>query len=78
VNDERPEVLCHSSGPWAIRWLARLGLRILLTLAYTWPHPAAGTRANGERTLDMLIARPVWWRTRARVLVAELLSAPAG
>jgi hypothetical protein len=74
----RPEVLCHSGGRWAVRLLARLGLRLLLTFAYSWLGPAAGARANCERALDALLARPVWWRTRARTLVAELLSSPAG
>jgi hypothetical protein len=58
--------------------MARLGLRVLLTLAYSWLLPVAGVRTSCERALDALIARPVWWRTRARVLVAELLSSPAG
>jgi|GEM_PF-6450475 len=78
MNTERPEVLCLSGARWAARLLARFGLRVLLTLAYSWLVPIAGVRTNCERALDALIARPVWWRTRARALVVELLSAPPG
>jgi hypothetical protein len=73
---ERPEVLCLSGAHWAARLLARLGLRVLLALTYSWLIPVGGVRANFERALDGLVARPVWWRSRARALVTELLSAP--
>ena len=78
MNTERPEVLCLSGVRWTARLLARLGLRILLILAYSWLVPVCRVSANLERALDALVARPVWWRTRARALVAELLSAPPG
>ncbi|MDQ1742237.1 MAG: hypothetical protein QOE23_576 [Pseudonocardiales bacterium] len=73
MTSGRPEVLCCSGPRWAARLLARVGLRALLTLAYCLG-PLAGAHANSERALDGLIARPVWWRTRARALVADLLS----
>ncbi len=76
MTSGRPEVLCCSGPRWAARLLARLGLRALLTVGYGWLGPVAGAHANSERALDGLIARPVWWRTRARALVAELLSCP--
>lgn len=71
-----PEVLCCSGPRWAARLLARLGLRVLLTFGYGGLGPGAGSPANRTQPLDALVARPVWWRSRARALVAELLSSP--
>jgi len=78
MSAERREVLCHSGPCWAGRFLVRLMLRIMLTFGYGWPLPFAGSPQRCERTLDAIAPRPVWWRTRARALVAELLSHPAG
>lgn len=74
----RHEVLCHSPLRWSGRLLARLVVRGLLTFAYSWPVPATGTGPDCERALDAIVARPVWWRGRARRLVAELLDRSHG
>jgi len=74
MNTGRQEVLCHSGAHWTIRLLARLVLRLLLGFAYSWPAPIGCSVQNRERALDAILARPVWWRSRARALVAELLS----
>jgi hypothetical protein len=74
----RSEVLCHSGASWAGRLLGRLVIRLLLVFAYSWPTPSRWSRQNHQRALDALVARPVWWRGRARTLVADLLNSTAG
>jgi transposase len=72
----RSEVLCHSGASWAGRLLGRLLMRLLLTFAYSWPTPSRCSRQSHQHALDAIVARPVWWRGRARTLVAELLNSP--
>jgi hypothetical protein len=78
MNTYRSEVLCHSGVRWTGRLLSRLVMRLLLTFAYSWPTPISFSAPSRERTLDTIVARPVWWRGRARMLVAELLSSSIG
>ncbi len=76
MSAERREVVCASGPRWAGRLLVRTVVRVLLTFAYGWPVATAGTHERCEQALDALVPRPVWWRTRARALVAELLRTP--
>jgi transposase len=76
MSTGRSEVLCHSGASWAGRLLGRLLMRLLLTFSYSWPTPSRCSRQSHLHTLDAIVARPVWWRGRARALVAELLSSP--
>lgn len=76
MNSDRPELICHSGASWIGRLLARLVLRLLLTFSYSWPTPICCSAQSCERALDAILARPVWWRGRARALVAELLNSP--
>jgi hypothetical protein len=78
MSTGRPEVLCHSVAGWTGRLLSRLLMRLLLIFAYSWPTPTRCVTQSRERALDAIVARPVWWRGRARTLVAELLSSPTG
>lgn len=72
----RSEVLCHSGASWLGRLLGRLVMRLLLIFAYSWPTPSRCCRQSQQHALDAIVARPVWWRSRARLLVTELLNSP--
>jgi hypothetical protein len=74
MSTGRSEVLCHSGLRWTGRLLGRLVLRLLLSFACGWPTPIGFSAQSRERALDTMVARPVWWRGRARMLVAELLN----